>query len=121
MENRVTIKVLDTGWMAALLIGAAAAFVLAGCGDGGVSGPDPVDIQLQECDAAPTSVDPITGQLFYDCVSPWRAAPNQPIFTGPTDCETAKGIEQANRPETVQSQPDPSSIRTIMLRCQIIS
>jgi len=118
MESSAMIKVLAPRRIVVLLIGAAAALVLAGCGD--VSGPDPVDIQLQECDAAPSSVDIITGQLFYDCVSPWRAATNQPIFTGPTDCEIAKGIEQDNRPEVVQSQPDPSSARTIMLRCEII-
>ncbi len=116
MENKAMLGTVKIGREAALRMIAVAALTLAGCGS---DGPDVVDVVLQECDAAPTSVDPITGLLFYDCISPWRAAPNQPIFTFLSDCLTAKGIEQDIRPEVVQSQPDQSG-RTIILRCELI-
>ena len=74
---------------------------------------------LQECDAIPSSVDPDSGLIFYECSSPWRAVPGQTLFPWPFDCETALEIEQENDPLIVQSQPDIDG-RSILLRCDSI-
>ena len=74
---------------------------------------------LQECDATPSSVDPDTGLTFYECSSPWRAVPDQPLFAWSSDCEAVLEIEQENDPVIVRTQPDIDG-RSILLRCDSV-
>ena len=74
---------------------------------------------LQECDAIASSVDPDSGLVFYECSSPWRSVPNQPVFAWYWDCETAMEIEQESDPQIVRSQPDIDG-RFILMQCERI-
>ncbi len=92
------------------------AFGLQGCVE---SSDEDLNYVLQECDAIPSSVDPDSGLVFYECSSPWRRVPNQPLFAWPFDCETALEIEQEDDPLIVQRQPDIDG-RFILLQCDSI-